>query len=152
MIPLLDPPPLNPTDGVGANDDSATVGAAVRAELWISFVSLLRSHLGALQTSGKLSQAVFAQLTHSSVEIADLSRTLHLSLQSNTGEGEWSLTRLREMIGAGRWLLSADARVTIDGGEHEDMELAVEAFARKLWSRAAQDKTAQEKTVKRLQG
>jgi hypothetical protein len=125
MVPLLDP-----VESTIPGQDEL-----VRAELWISFVSLLRSHLGALQTSGKLAQAVFSSLTVSSVEVADLSRTLHISLLSASGEGEWSLTRLGDMIAAGTWVLRPDAMVTIDGATAQDMELGVEEFARKLWAR-----------------
>ncbi len=125
MVPLLDP----------VESTTAAQDELVRVELWISFTSLLRSHLGALQTSGKLAQAVFSNLNATSVEVADLSRTLHISLQSSTGEGEWSLTRLRTMIAAGSWMLRPDAMVSIDGHAQQDMELGVEEFARKLWAR-----------------
>ena len=91
--------------------------------------------LGALQVSGRMAQAEFHSLTASSAEVADLSRKLHLSLQLNNGAGEWSLTRLGEMIGAGEWMLYPDATVTIDGAASQDMELAVEELTRKLWAK-----------------
>ena len=129
MIPLLDPV------------DGAVTGAVVNdelilSELWISFVSLLRSHLGALQVSGRMVQAVFTNLGPSSIEIADLSRVMHLSLQLNSGAGEWSLTRLGAMIAAGEWTLHSDATATIDGSRRQDMELAVEELTSKLWAKA----------------
>ena len=124
---------LNPTGSVSSTD-------AVRAELWISFVGLLRSHLAAHQTIGKLQQARFASLSPTEVEIVDLSRRLHISLPAN-GEGEWSLTRLSEMISAGVWQLHADATAEIEEIPYLDMEHAVEAFANKLWSQPASEAT-----------
>jgi hypothetical protein len=135
MVPLLDP-----VDGgamVGAAPAVPTNQELVLTELWISFVSLLRSHLGAMQVTGRLAQAVCSQLTPSSIEVADLSRTMHLELQTASGLGEWSLTRLGEMIAAGDWHLGGDATVTIDGGTAQDMELGVEEFTRKLWAKTA---------------
>ena len=139
MVPLLDP-----VDGGVAGTVSAaesTNDELILAELWISFVSLLRSHLGALQTTGKLAQAVFTQLTPSAIEVADLSRVLHLDVQMTSGSGEWSLTRLGEMIAAGDWRLYGDATVIIDGGAPQDMELAVEEFTRRLWTKASAERT-----------
>ena len=141
MVPLLDP-----VDGgavAGAVAAVPTNDELVLTELWISFVSLLRSHLGALQVTGRLAQAVFSQLTPSSIEIVDLSRILHLDLQMASGFGEWSLTRLGEMIAAGEWRLHGDATVTIDGHSPLDMELAVEEFTRKLWAKTSAERTAQ---------
>ena len=126
MVPLLDP-----VEGSVGTKDELVLG-----ELWISFVSLLRSHLGALQVTGRMAQAVYSSLGLSSVQVADLSRVMHLSLQLNTGAGEWSLTRLGEMIAAGEWTLHADATVSIDGAARQDMELAVEELTSKLWAKA----------------
>lgn len=126
--------PLLIQDAFEASADPAG-NEAVLAELWISFMSLLRSHLGALQTTGKLAQAVFSSATPQGLEVADLARTLRLSMQPLSGEGAWSLTRIGVMIGAGVWLLRPDATVVIDGNKAQDMELAVEEFLRSLWKR-----------------
>ncbi len=130
MLPILDPV------AGGSPGERSEADDLVLAELWISFVSLLRSHLGALQTTGKLVQATFVALSPQEIEIVDLARTLHITLQASSGDGEWSLRRMGEMIAAGNWLLRSDATATIDHGRPVDMELAVEAFAEKLWTRA----------------
>jgi hypothetical protein len=139
MMPLLESS-SDPVDNAGSGDE------LVIAELWISFASLLRSHLAALQITGKLGQAMFSNLSASSFEVADLSRTLHLNLQSASGAGEWSLTRLRTMIAAGTWQLHPDATVAIDGGRAQDMELAVEGFVAKLWGRTDATSPDRERT------
>ncbi len=132
MLPILDPV------AGSASGEAAGIEDPVLSELWISFVSLLRSHLGALQTTGKLAQAEFVMLSEGEIEIVDLARTLHVSLQTASGSGEWGLRRMGEMIAAGAWTLHSDATASLDQGRLQDMELAVEALVEKLWSRMPQ--------------
>ena len=129
MLPLVDPV------AGGASREPAEADGLVIGELWVSFVSLLRSHLGALQTTGKLAQANFVPISQSEFEVVDLARTLHITLQVTSGEGEWSLRRMGDMVGAGSWMLYPEATAVIDQGKILDMELAVEAFIEKLWAR-----------------
>ena len=107
---------------------------AIIPELWISFVSLMRSHLGALQTMGKLSQATLSEISVNSFSINDLSRQLEMTIILETGHGTYRINRIRQTLQQGSWQLHADATVKIDQGALEDMELGVEEFARRLWA------------------
>jgi len=128
---------LNPIAAAPSTDE------AVRAELWISFVSLMRSHLGALQTSGKLAKATLLEDTPTSLRVNDLSRALTLKVEMLSGDGQWQVSRMGKAIHTGRWCLNPNATVVIDNDAVEDMELAVEAFARKLWATAVDAETAE---------
>ncbi len=129
MMPILDPV------AGGLPGEATRADELVLGELWISFVSLLRSHLGALQTTGKLAQAHFVALSEFEIEVVDLARTLHLNIHAASGEGEWSLKRMGEMIAAGGWVLRTDASASLDQREVGDMELLVEALVARLWAR-----------------
>lgn len=118
------------------NSEEMLSASPVLAELWISFVALTRSHLGALQTIGKLSKAVLSEESTNSFVLRDLSRRLSLEISLGTGGGTYKVERMGNMLQHGSWVLHEDATVRIDEGVSEDMELAVEAFARKLWENA----------------
>jgi hypothetical protein len=111
--------------------------SAVTKELWTSFVGLMRSHLGALQTMGKLVQVRLVETSPNSFTMGDLSGNLMLSL-NDTGRGKYQLQRCGTASDQGDWTLHRDATVCVDQGAPEDMELAVEAFCRKLWARGQQ--------------
>ncbi len=105
---------------------------AVIAELWISFVSLLRSHLGALQITNKLANVKLVETSGTSLRIGDLSGNVELVLNLSSGKGKYQQLRCGEATGRGDWMLNPDATASIDGDLPTDMELVVEAFARKL--------------------
>ncbi len=121
--------------------DHNSHASRVIPELWISFVALMRSHLGALQTTGKLSNATLSEGSVNSFTIHDLSRKLDMTITLETGHGTYKIERIRQTLRQGSWQLNADATVEIDEGALADMELGVEEFARRLWAAPAEGVT-----------
>jgi hypothetical protein len=114
------------------SEETVPNSAAVTAELWISFVALLRSHLGALQVTGKLVLAMLVETSSTSLRMGDLSGNIELTLSPTSGAGTYQQQRCGETSERGSWMLNADATAGIDNQARMDMELVVEAFARKL--------------------
>jgi len=121
-------------DAPVAQAASSVSELAVIPELWISFVSLMRSHLGALQTTGKLSKATLSEGAANSFTIHDLSRRLDMTIALETGHGTYRIDRMRQTLQQGSWQLAADATIQIGGHSFGDMEFGVEEFARRLWA------------------
>jgi hypothetical protein len=113
-------------------DATIPASASVTAELWISFVALLRSHLGALQTTGKLARVMLVETSSRSLRVGDLSGNLELTLDLATGAGSYQQQRCGEITERGSWTLHPDATAGIDNKTPLDMEFVVEAFAYKL--------------------
>jgi len=115
-------------------DVTTSIAGAVLAELWISFVALTRSHLGALQTTGRLAKATLTEADDNSFTVRDLSRSMTLAISLEDGRGTYRVERMGAVLDKGAWMLRADATVLMDSEGPQDMELAIEALARKLWS------------------
>jgi hypothetical protein len=120
---------------LAVSEKNSDHSSAVTAELWISFVALLRSHLGALQTTGKLVRVMLVETSDTSLRMGDLSGNLELTLSMTTGAGTYQKQRCGETTERGSWMLNPDATAAIDNQAPMDMEFIVEAFTRKLLAR-----------------
>lgn len=106
--------------------------STVLSELWISFVSLTRSHLGALQTTGRIPQVKVLETSPNSFIAGDLNGNIAIMLNIASGLGAYETKSCGGPAERGSWRLNADGSASVGNGEDEDMELAVEFFARKL--------------------
>ena len=104
----------------------------VLAELWTSFVGLTRSHLAALQTNGQLLQVKVTETSVNSFIAGDLDGNVAVTLSSADGRGTYEMESCGGAPAKGSWQLYGDGTASVDDGGKEDMELAVEFFARKL--------------------
>jgi hypothetical protein len=106
--------------------------APVLRELWISFVGLTRSHLAALQTTGKLGKVMIQETTASSFVEGDLDGNIAVSISPLDGRGTYEMKSCGEPSDRGTWRLLVDGTACVNDGSVEEMELAVEFFAQKL--------------------
>ncbi len=104
----------------------------VLAELWISFVSLMRSHLATLQTLGSLLQVKLLETAPNSFIAGDLNGNIAVSFSPADGSGVYEIKSCGAPTDKGTWKLNLAGTALIGSGEDEDMELAVEFFAQKL--------------------
>ena len=115
--------------------------ARILPELWISFVGLMRSHLAALQLTGKLLQATVVEASPSSLTLGDLNANITVSLPPNLlGLGTHQLRSCGGPNLRGTWQLRTDGTATVGQGSRQDMELAVELFARMLMAGQSEGK------------
>jgi hypothetical protein len=117
-------------------EEAITPGIAlpsqVLPELWISFVSLTRSHLGALQTISKLPQVKLQETSPNSFILGDLDGNVAVSVNPATGVGSYETRNCGGPSVKGSWQLKTNGTAAVGDSEEEDMELAVEFFAQKL--------------------
>jgi hypothetical protein len=62
---------------------------AVRRELWISFVSLIRSYVAAAQIGADLAEVLVAQSSEHELELVSKARTVRLTLDEGSAAGYW---------------------------------------------------------------
>ena len=86
--------------------DNATDEAA-RAELWLSFRSLLQVYLAAASAGEEVPQALLFDSGPTQLQIVGAAHTVKLELQPATGEGYWAVHE------AGR----SDASAPLDEGQ-----------------------------------
>jgi len=101
----------------------------IRHELWVSMVSQFRSHLAALEISGKLGGVKIDEPFENEVFISTAAEILSIWINTESGIGSWLVINVDET--AGPWSMSTDGNITLDG-ENLDVELAVERLAAKL--------------------
>lgn len=106
--------------------------APVMPELWISFVSLMRSHLGALQTTGKMLDVKLVENSPISFTMGDLDGNVFVSISLASGAGTYEVRSCGGPSDRGSWQLFPDGTTRLNSDAPEDLELSVEAFARKL--------------------
>ncbi len=104
----------------------------VLAELWTSFVSLTRSHLAALQTTGRLTQVKVLETSPMSFIAGDLDGNITVTITPGKGLGTYEAKSCGGPKAKGSWQLNANGTACVGDGKEEDMELAVELFAQKL--------------------
>jgi len=111
-------------------DVQAELNTLVRRELWTSLVGLLRSQIGALQVTGRLSAAQLVEATQElEINIRTAGAILTLRFDAESGVGIWTEYKGRQTMGS--WSMTTGGSVAVDG-QALDMELAVEHFAAKL--------------------
>jgi hypothetical protein len=93
-------------------------------------VSLFRSHLAALEISGRLSGAHVDELHEHEVFIDAETGVLSIWIIPESGIGSWWVITADDETG-GPWSMSTDGSITLDG-ESREMEFAVERLAAKL--------------------
>jgi len=111
-------------------DLQTELNALVRRELWISMMSQLRSHLAALEVTGRLNGV---RIHESPLELEVTVRTgdaiLTIRFDPESGIGIWTEFKGHQTMG--RWTMSTGGDFTLDE-QMMDMEFAVEHFAAKL--------------------
>ncbi|HEY0308018.1 MAG TPA: hypothetical protein VGB94_07645 [Acidobacteriaceae bacterium] len=111
-------------------DLQAELNALVRRELWTSFVGLLRSHLGALQVTGRLYGAQFVEATQElEVNVRTAGAILTIRFDPESGTGIWTAYKGHQAMGS--WSMTTGGSIAVDE-QAMDMELAVEHFAARL--------------------
>ena len=102
----------------------------VRQELWKSMMALLRSHLAALEVTGRLDGA---RIHESPQELEVVVRTataiLTIRFDAESGIGIWTEYKGHQTMGS--WTMSTGGQFAVDE-QMMDMEYAVEHFAAKL--------------------
>ena len=102
----------------------------MRHELWVSMVSLFRSHLAALERSGKISSVKLDELFDNEIYINTDTEVLSIWLETISGKGSWSvITNKLDMTEP--WFMSADGKVELSR-ESMDVPTAVEKLIEKL--------------------
>ncbi len=115
-----------------ATTPGTALSSQVLPQLWISFVSLTRSHLGALQTISKLPHVKLQETSPNSFILGDLDGNVAVSVNPATGVGSYETRNCGGTAVKGAWQLKINGTAAIGDSKEEDMELAVEFFAQKL--------------------
>jgi hypothetical protein len=84
----------------------------LESELWVSFTSLLRSYFAV--GSGEVPGASI-QVSEQSVMLVSGQAMLAFECDSQSGAGKWSLQRGEDSVKNGRFTLTADGRIAVDG-------------------------------------
>lgn len=102
----------------------------VRQELWKSFIGLLRSHLAALEVTGRLNGVrIHESPDELEVVVRTASAILTVRFDAESGIGIWTEYKGHQRLGS--WTLSTGGDFAVDE-QMMDMEYAVEHFAAKL--------------------
>jgi len=111
-------------------DLQTELNALVRRELWTSMVSLLRSHLAALEVAGRLSGVQIIEPPQElEVNVRTATAILTIRFDPESGIGIWTEYKGRQTMGS--WTMSTGGDFALDE-QMMDMEYAVEHFAAKL--------------------
>ena len=111
-------------------DIQSEFNALIRRELWISMVSLLRSHLAALEVTGRLSGVQIIEPPQElEVNVRTATAILTIRFDPESGIGIWTEFKGRQTMGS--WTMSTGSMFAVDE-QMMDMEFAVEHFAAKL--------------------
>ena len=97
----------------------------IESELWLSFVSLLRSYF-AVATLDSANASLEANDT--SIRLAANAATLELSCDPATGAGKWTL-RSAARSNEGRFTLQPDGTIALDGESNEIDMAAIDLVA-----------------------
>jgi len=111
-------------------DLQTELNALVRRELWTSMVSLLRSHLAALEVAGRLNGVQIIEPPQElEVNVRTATAILTIRFDPESGIGIWTEYKGRQTMGS--WTMSTGGDFALDE-QMMDMEYAVEHFAAKL--------------------
>jgi hypothetical protein len=98
----------------------------LETELWISFVSLLRSYAAAVTLDGKSS--VHVETSETSIILTANAARLEMHCDPQTGEGNWLLQNSAP-ASQGRFALLPDGRLNLDGNTVELDHAAIDLVA-----------------------
>ncbi len=98
------------------------------AELWVSFVSLLRSYAGVAGLHG--GDAVDVRVAGNSVLLSADLVECSMRLALRTGSVSWNLREFAREMAAGRFELRPDGKICQDGVEQEMDSVAIDMVAR----------------------
>jgi hypothetical protein len=102
----------------------------VRQELWKSMMGLLRSHLAALEVTGRLNGVrIHESPDELEVTVRTAAAILTIRFDAESGIGIWISFKGRQTMGS--WTLTTGGDFAVDE-QMMDMEFAVEHFAAKL--------------------
>jgi hypothetical protein len=91
----------------------------IETELWLSFVSLLRSYFAVASMD---SADACLETNDTSIRLAANAATLKLSCDPATGAGKWTL-RSAARFNEGRFTLQHDGTIALDG-ESKELDMA----------------------------
>lgn len=107
---------------------AAAVQPSLAAELWVSFVSLLRSYAGVAGLHG--GKAVEVKAAGESAVLSAGAVECAIGFAPESGRGLWTLRKHGEDAAAGQFLLLPDGRIEQDGRMHEMDSVAIDMVAR----------------------
>ena len=112
----------------------------VFAELWVSFVSLVRSYVAAHDLGRIEGHAFVDDGEEGRLTVRDENRVLVVEFDVQTGKGEWSMyddePGPERRLSGGEFRIGADSLVTFsDRRGAIEMEIAAEAFTAKVFDR-----------------
>jgi hypothetical protein len=111
-------------------DLQTELNALVRRELWISMMGLLRSHLAALEVTGRLNGVRIHEAPEGlEVNVRTATAILTIRFDPESGIGIWTEYKGQQTMGS--WTMSTGGQFAVDE-QMMDMEFAVEHFAAKL--------------------
>jgi hypothetical protein len=101
---------------------------AVTAELWVSFVSLVRSYAGVAGLHG--GDSVDVTVAGTSVVLCTDLVECSMRLARRTGTVSWILREVTREMAAGRFELRPDGKIEQDGQSQEMDSVAIDMVAR----------------------
>jgi hypothetical protein len=111
-------------------DLQTELNALIRRELWISMVALLRSHLAAMEVTGRLAGVRIHEAPQQwELTLRTASAILTIRFDPESGIGIWTEYKGHQTMGS--WTMSTGGEFALDE-QMMDMEFAVEHFAGKL--------------------
>lgn len=110
----------------------------VFAELWVSFVSLVRSYIAAHDLGRIEGRAFVDDGEDGRLTVREDKRILTVEFEAKTGAGEWTVYEdevgPERRLEGGEFRIGADSMVTFsDRRGSVDMEIAAEAFTAKVF-------------------
>ena len=103
---------------------------AARAELWISFRSLLQAYLAAGSLDTEVPQALVVDPQPGQLQIVGAAHTVQLEMRPETGEGYWAMYAGSVMLDEGGFRLGLDAQFEWSGKPGRlEMDAVAEALA-----------------------
>ncbi|MGC2584042.1 MAG: hypothetical protein WA399_18205 [Acidobacteriaceae bacterium] len=97
-------------------------------ELWVSFVSLVRSYAGVAGLHG--GDSVDVTVDGNSVALCSDYVECVMRLERRTGAVRWNLREVTREMAAGRFELRPDGKIEQDGAEQEMDSVAIDMVAR----------------------
>lgn len=108
------------------------------AELWISFVALIRSYVAAHDLAKPLSNHAFVDGKAGHLTLRGEGRTLALEFDETTGSGSWTIYEddpgSERILEQGKFRMTEDSQIALsDRMGKLEMEVAAEAFTSKVF-------------------
>jgi hypothetical protein len=116
----------------------STGDSRVFAELWISFVSLVRSYVAAHDLGRIAGHAFVDDGTDSRMTVREEKKILAVDFDAKTGTGEWAVYEddagPERQLSNGKFRIDVDSTVTFsDRRGAVELEIAAEAFTAKIF-------------------